>query len=63
MARAGYGWALEKISYFYDLGIGCKQNDEKAVECLKKAADKNMVVSIYNLGHVFYRGKMCFKIF
>jgi TPR repeat protein len=50
LASNGDAEANSMIGMMYKQGLGCKQNDEKAVKYFKKAAELGYAKAVYNLG-------------
>ncbi len=48
--------ALTEMGLLYKYGLGCKQNNRKAVKWFKKAHNKGNQLATYALGYMYYKG-------
>ena len=55
-AAQGHGEANTNLGYFYDMGLGVKQDRHKAVELYKVGAEKNSINGMLNLGVSLWQG-------
>jgi uncharacterized protein len=55
-AAQGHGEANTNLGYFYDLGLGVKQDRQKGVELYKIGAEKNSINGMLNLGVSLWQG-------
>jgi TPR repeat protein len=49
-------WAMSMLAYRYQVGVGVKQSDKKAIELYEKAAKRGSATAQYNLGQYYDQG-------
>jgi TPR repeat protein len=55
--NAGDPWAQNELGEMYEIGVGVPEDDRKAVEWYKKAAEQGYADGQYNLGRMYEIGR------